>query len=676
MADTTKSKTLITRVMNKYDTKANWETNNPVLLKGEFAVIEVPSSTTGGQASYQLKVGDGTSKFNDLKYLSSGYTGANGISVGEDFSISHTNAITAGTVGPTADAKPAFNTSFTVPYLEYDAQGHITSATNHSITLPNHSHSTLTITDGTNSDTYNATAAKTLKFANGTNTTASVSAASNVITVKYDSVDTKNTVGATANDSTKLWIIGATEQTDNPQSYTNSNVYINYSSSKAILTAPYFSGNGSSLTNLNASNLASGIIPDARLKTITRTNNTSTASPAHEGTFTVIDSITSDSYGRVTAVNTKTVTLPSDKDTHYIGLNVLANNDGTASTASSTDLANEEVNFLHYEVDGSNKYITSHHKFVGSGIATVTGKVVAESGDDNHDITGTITINVAAESSTGTSTSATMTQKAITDTITTLKSDLEKEISEVISASDAMVFKGTLGTGGTITSLPSTYKVGDTYRIVATGTYAGENCEVGDLIIAVNSRTTASTTVTNADWTVAQTNIDGAITNITLATNSGLSVSTSGTTRTIGHSNVLSDAGTASSSTSGTAAFGGTIYIPKIKYDINGHITSVDTTSFKLPPNPNTDTKVTQNLSTANSNLPLLASYYAKDSTTTTAQTVNRNDNVYMNPSTGTITATNLTATGTLTGSLNQSNITQETGEYIIFECGSSSVNI
>jgi hypothetical protein len=675
MADTTKSKTLITRVMNKYDTKANWETNNPVLLKGEFAVIEVPSSTTGGQASYQLKVGDGTSKFNDLKYLSSGYTGANGISVGEDFSISHTNAITAGTVGPTADATLSFGSSINVPYVKYDAQGHITTATNYSITLP--STKALTITDGTNRDTYNATTAKTLTFANGTNTTASVSAASNVITVKYDSVDTKNTVGATANDSTKLWIIGATEQTDNPQSYTNSNIYINYSSSKAILTAPYFSGNGSSLTNLNASNLASGTVPDARLNKITRTDSTSNTSPTHEADFSVIDSIITDDYGRVTKVNTKKVTLPSDKDTHYIGLNVLANNDGTASTASSTDLANEEVNFLHYEVDGSNKYITSHHKFVGSGIATVTGKVVAESGDDNHDITGTITINVDAKSSTGTSTSATMTQKAITDTITTLKSDLEKEISEVISASDAMVFKGILGAttvAGAIQTLPTTFKVGDTYRVVTSGTYAGQNCEIGDLVIAVSTKGETE----KDNWTVAQTNIDGAITNITLKDNSGLDISGSGNARTIGHSNVLSAGGTASSPTSGTLSFGAEVKIPQITYDINGHITSVDTTTttFKLPPNPNTDTKVTQNLSTANSNLPLLASYYAKGSTTTTAQTVNRNDDVYMNPSTGTITATNLTATGTLTGSLNQSNITQETGEYIIFECGSSSVNI
>lgn len=45
--------------------------------------------------------------------------------------------------------------------------------------------------------------------------------------------------------------------------------------------------------------------------TVTRTNNTSTGAPGFGGTFTAIDSVTSDSYGHITAVNTKTITVPS-----------------------------------------------------------------------------------------------------------------------------------------------------------------------------------------------------------------------------------------------------------------------------------------------------------------------------------------------------------------------------
>ena len=46
------------------------------------------------------------------------------------------------------------------------------------------------------------------------------------------------------------------------------------------------------------------------------TNNTSSAAPASGGTFTAIDSITTNARGHVTAINTKTVTLPVDPDTN------------------------------------------------------------------------------------------------------------------------------------------------------------------------------------------------------------------------------------------------------------------------------------------------------------------------------------------------------------------------
>ena len=48
---------------------------------------------------------------------------------------------------------------------------------------------------------------------------------------------------------------------------------------------------------------------------VSRTNNTSTASPGYGATFTAIDSITTSSQGHVTAVNTKTVTLPASDNT-------------------------------------------------------------------------------------------------------------------------------------------------------------------------------------------------------------------------------------------------------------------------------------------------------------------------------------------------------------------------
>lgn len=60
----------------------------------------------------------------------------------------------------------------------------------------------------------------------------------------------------------------------------------------------------------------------------------------------------------------------------------------------------------------------------------------------------------------------------------------------------------------TAKALPATHTVGWTYRIVAPDTYAGHSCEVGDLVICVASGTAAN----NEHWTVAQNNIDGAVT--------------------------------------------------------------------------------------------------------------------------------------------------------------------
>ena len=93
-------------------------------------------------------------------------------------------------------------------------------------------------------------------------------------------------------------------------------------------------------------------------------------------------------------------------------------------------------------------------------------------------------------------------------------------VSTVIGGVDAMRFKGTVNSND---DLPTTnVKVGDTYMVNTAGIYAGQTCEVGDLIIA---------TATTPTWTVAQTNINGAITS--LSGTAPISVSGSGDSRTI-----------------------------------------------------------------------------------------------------------------------------------------------
>lgn len=64
----------------------------------------------------------------------------------------------------------------------------------------------------------------------------------------------------------------------------------------------------------------------------------------------------------------------------------------------------------------------------------------------------------------------------------------------------------------TVATLPATYAVGWTYRVVAPGNYAGAPCEVGDMLICVSDSAQGQQQAANDDWTVAQSNIDGAVT--------------------------------------------------------------------------------------------------------------------------------------------------------------------
>lgn len=82
---------------------------------------------------------------------------------------------------------------------------------------------------------------------------------------------------------------------------------------------------------------------------------------------------------------------------------------------------------------------------------------------------------------------------------------INDKIGALLGANDALVFKGIIDGEH---PLPTTgYEVGHTYRVNTAGTYAGQKCEQGDLIICIADASSTST----PHWTVAQTNIDGAV---------------------------------------------------------------------------------------------------------------------------------------------------------------------
>ena len=65
-------KVVNTRIQLKYDTYENWTTNNLVLKAGEMAITVVPVETGAVQQEpcVLMKVGDGTSAYNDLQFVS------------------------------------------------------------------------------------------------------------------------------------------------------------------------------------------------------------------------------------------------------------------------------------------------------------------------------------------------------------------------------------------------------------------------------------------------------------------------------------------------------------------------------------------------------------------------------------------------------------------------------
>ena len=80
----------------------------------------------------------------------------------------------------------------------------------------------------------------------------------------------------------------------------------------------------------------------------------------------------------------------------------------------------------------------------------------------------------------------------------------------------------TVGVVDSSTPLPATdYKVGQTFRVAEAGTYAGQECEVGDLIIVISDYADSQK---DSDFLVVQANVDGAVTGPDASTDANIVV--------------------------------------------------------------------------------------------------------------------------------------------------------
>lgn len=117
------------------------------------------------------------------------------------------------------------------------------------------------------------------------------------------------------------------------------------------------------------------------------------------------------------------------------------------------------------------------------------------------------------------------------------QSNLEAATKQYVDRLVAGINDFTVGVVDADTPLPATdYQVGQTFRVAEAGTYAGVECEAGDLIIVIKDY--AAEGASDSDFLVVQANVDGAVTGPDASTDANIVVFDGATGRKIKDSSV------------------------------------------------------------------------------------------------------------------------------------------
>lgn len=381
------------------------------------------------------------------------------------------SGVTAGNYGPNANATPSYGNSFDVPYITVDSKGRITAASTKTVTIPT----------SDNTDTL-------------------VSQSNNILNADY-----RVLLSYGANDNTEINTVNK-----------NGNLIYNPSTNKL------------STGNLDLSGDLE-INGDAYLNNITYADDIEAGTLLVTGNANFVQMPTAPTAAKATNDTTlattafvKTITgdyLP------LAGGTLTGQLKWTSNSLPSVTNADYFLIIDAFANGGATKYITKANALkamVGSSaIGSSTNPIywtgsafnAITSYSGTAALTGTPTAPTAAA---GTNT----TQIATTEFVT-------NAVAQGFSANDAMVFKGLIGSNQTITGLPtSNYSAGWTYRVADAGIFAGEYCEVGDLLIAINDGPSSGSSVINTDWGKVEHNIDGAVFRGAGASNSSVGSST------------------------------------------------------------------------------------------------------------------------------------------------------
>lgn len=255
-------------------------------------------------------------------------------------------------------------------------------------------------------------------------------------------------------------------------------------------------------TGDTASILGTGVITTAASATdtitithsnVTRTDTTSSASPAFGGTFTAVDSLTSSAQGHVTAINLKTVTLP-----------IPINTDTTYTLPVSAGAANTAV--IDLTAGGSGSGIASSVTFSGTTNEIEITEVVGNNGTitiglpNNVTVTGTLTVSGTGQSSFGGQVTIPLTPSANTDAASKNYVD-QSNIGQSIFQGG---YNAATNTPDLDVAPSALIKKGWFWAVTNTGVFFAETVQPGDLIYANIDNPGA----TFANWTVVQSGQD------------------------------------------------------------------------------------------------------------------------------------------------------------------------
>lgn len=429
--------------------------------------------------------------------------GTNG-TLGVTYKATHAKSgATANSYGDSSNQTPAYGGTFKVPYITVNDTGHVTGISTHTVKIP--------ASDNTNTvaDVYCSTAAATA--AKTASATGYVLRAKDIFNIRFVNSNT-------AKSALTLNINGKGAKT----------IYINgVASSSSNYTLPagsyicYYDGtyyhiytNGDFKANLHGN--ADTSSKWAAEKTITFTGDV-TGSVSFDGsndksvTLTVADDSHNHTTANIDGLDATISSINSELDGSIKSLSVsgkvitYTKNDNTTGTITTQDTNTWKANSSSSEGyvasgsgqankvwktdangnpawrDDSNSHYTTHLKAGAS--ATATANAAASNGSvylnllddstvrDSHNIVGSGGTTVVSDAN----------GKI---TITTNLSNYATK-TDIAELPQAMIFRGSLGTSGTITSLPTaaTSTVGDVYKVITAGTYASKAAKIGDVFI-------------------------------------------------------------------------------------------------------------------------------------------------------------------------------------------------